>query len=163
MKDCTVQATEAVEGDVAENLALLLPQINKVDARPDWFGQINKWKELLPFAYEKETPDGLIKPQTLIAKLSALTQKLNPDGKTIITTGVGQHQMWTAQHFQWRQPRTMITSGGLGTMGFGLPGSSSTKSNCYYSSNSLCDFSCHRSQSSMPRRSCNRHRRRRFL
>lgn len=41
--------------------------------------------------------------------------------KTIITTGVGQHQMWAAQHFRWRHPRTMITSGGLGTMGYGLP------------------------------------------
>lgn len=110
-----------MEGDVAANLALLLPLIQKKESRPEWFGQINEWKAKLPFAYEKELPDGLIKPQSLIEKLSAMTQSMNPDCKTIITTGVGQHQMWTAQHFQWRQPRTMITSGGLGTMGFGLP------------------------------------------
>ena len=114
-----VQATEAVEGDVATNIALLLPHVQSVSERPEWFSQINDWKARFPFAYEKETPDGLIKPQTLIEKLSTLTE--NMKDKTIITTGVGQHQMWAAQHFRWRQPRTMITSGGLGTMGFGLP------------------------------------------
>jgi acetolactate synthase-1/2/3 large subunit len=114
-----VQATEAVEGDVAANLALLLPSINEVPSRPEWFSQINDWKKRLPFAYEKETPDGLIKPQSVIEKLSIMTQDMKE--QTVITTGVGQHQMWTAQHFRWRHPRTMITSGGLGTMGFGLP------------------------------------------
>ena len=117
-----VQATEAVEGDVTTNLAALLPHVeNKTqEQRSEWFGQISAWKERFPWAYEKETgPDSLIKPQTVIAMLSDLTadQKEN----TIITTGVGQHQMWTAQHFRWRTPRTMITSGGSGTMGFGLP------------------------------------------
>ena len=114
-----VQATEAVEGDVAANLALLLPLVNETPSRSEWFSQINDWKRRLPFAYEKETEDGLIKPQSVIEKLSILTQDIKD--RTIITTGVGQHQMWTAQHFRWRHPRTMITSGGLGTMGFGLP------------------------------------------
>ncbi|KAL8995741.1 MAG: hypothetical protein Q9188_006737 [Gyalolechia gomerana] len=90
-----VQATEAVEGDVATNLALLLPHVQKTSSRPEWFSQINDWKERLPFAYEKETPDGLIKPQSVIEKLSELTADIKH--KTIITTGVGQHQMWTAQ------------------------------------------------------------------
>ena len=114
-----VQATEAVEGDVATNLALLLPLIDSKAARPEWFAQINDWKDRFPFAYEKEGLDGLIKPQTVIEKLSKMTE--NRKDKTIITTGVGQHQMWAAQHFRWTHPRTMITSGGLGTMGFGLP------------------------------------------
>jgi len=114
-----VQATEAVEGDVAANLAILLPCVNEVPSRPEWFSKINDWKKRLPFAYEKETPGGLIKPQSVIEKLSIMTQDLKEE--TVITTGVGQHQMWTAQHFRWRYPRTMITSGGLGTMGFGLP------------------------------------------
>lgn len=114
-----VQATEAVEGDVAANLELLLPLIETMTERPEWFGQINDWKARFPFDYEKETPDGLIKPQTVIEKLSKMTEHMKE--KTIITTGVGQHQMWAAQHFRWRYPRTMITSGGLGTMGFGLP------------------------------------------
>lgn len=114
-----VQATEAVEGDVATNLAALLPQIEFVESRPEWFAQIKDWKERFPFNYEKETPGGLIKPQTVIEEISRLTEDIKD--KTIITTGVGQHQMWAAQHFRWRHPRTMITSGGLGTMGYGLP------------------------------------------
>jgi acetolactate synthase-1/2/3 large subunit len=117
-----VQATEAVEGDVTANLGLMLPQIESrtVSQRDEWFGQIAAWKERFPWAYEKEDgPDALIKPQTVISMLSDLTAHRKDE--TIIATGVGQHQMWTAQHFRWRAPRTMITSGGLGTMGFGLP------------------------------------------
>ena len=114
-----VQATEAVEGDVATNLALLLPQVEPVRERPEWFAQIADWKARFPFAYEKEGENGLVKPQTIMAILSDLTA--DKKDKTLITTGVGQHQMWAAQHFRWRNPRTMITSGGLGTMGFGLP------------------------------------------
>jgi len=115
-----VQATEAVEGDVTTNLAHLLPKVNAVPSRPEWFDQINDWKARYPFSlYERETPEGLIKPQAFIEKLSNMTAHMKQ--KTIIATGVGQHQMWTAQHFRWRYPRTMVTSGGLGTMGFGLP------------------------------------------
>jgi len=114
-----VQATEAVEGDVVQNLTQLLPHVKPVDDRPEWFAQIKDWKTRFPWAYEKEGENGLIKPQTVIEKLSQLTDPIKE--KTIITTGVGQHQMWAAQHFRWRYPRTMITSGGLGTMGYGLP------------------------------------------
>ncbi|MCJ1465571.1 Acetolactate synthase, mitochondrial [Pseudocyphellaria aurata] len=114
-----VQATEAVEGDVATNLAILLPHVLPKPSRPEWSSQIKDWKTRFPFNYEKETADGLIKPQSLIEKLSIMTQDMKE--RTIITTGVGQHQMWAAQHFRWRHPRTMITSGGLGTMGYGLP------------------------------------------
>jgi len=114
-----IQATEAVEGDVVANLERLMPQLDIIKDRPEWFGQINAWKKQFPWAYEKETPEGLIKPQTVVAKLSDLTDHMKD--KTVITTGVGQHQMWAAQHYRWRFPRTMITSGGLGTMGFGLP------------------------------------------
>ena len=117
-----VQATEAVEGDVVDNLALLIPQVENrsMTDRKAWFDQINFWKKKFPLsAYEKAERSGLIKPQTLIEELSNLTANRKED--TIIATGVGQHQMWTAQHFRWRHPRTMITSGGLGTMGYGLP------------------------------------------
>lgn len=115
-----VQATEAVEGDVAENIAALLPYVKEVKERPEWFAQIADWKKRLPFAYEKESESSpLIKPQTVIAEISRQTADYKKD--VVITTGVGQHQMWTAQHFRWRHPRSMITSGGLGTMGFGLP------------------------------------------
>ena len=117
-----VQATEAVEGDLTANLKLMLPHIEaRTPAyRQEWFDQIDAWKERFPWAYEKEDgPDGLIKPQTVISTLSDLTAHRKES--TIIATGVGQHQMWTAQHYRWRSPRTMVTSGGLGTMGYGLP------------------------------------------
>lgn len=117
-----VQATEAVEGDVTTNLAQLLPLVDKksMSQRSEWFGQINAWKEKFPLShYSKAERGELIKPQTVIEELSNLTA--DRKDTTIISTGVGQHQMWTAQHFRWRAPRTMITSGGLGTMGYGLP------------------------------------------
>lgn len=114
-----VQATEAVEGDVVSNLRSLLPLVKPVQERPEWFAQIKEWKQRFPWAYEKEGENGLIKPQTVVETLSNLTAPMKKE--TIITTGVGQHQMWAAQHYRWRYPRTMITSGGLGTMGYGLP------------------------------------------
>lgn len=114
-----VEATEAIEGDVTRNLVSFLPLVNEVPERKDWMGQVLKWKEQYPYSYMKETPGSLIKPQTLLREISDQTQ--NYDKEVIVTTGVGQHQMWAAQHFLWTKPRTFITSGGLGTMGFGLP------------------------------------------
>jgi acetolactate synthase-1/2/3 large subunit len=117
-----VQATEAIEGDVASNLKLLMPhvQAKTMADRKAWFDQISEWKNKWPLSdYERAERTGLIKPQTLIEELSNLTADRKND--TYITTGVGQHQMWVAQHFRWRHPRSMITSGGLGTMGYGLP------------------------------------------
>lgn len=83
-----VQATEAVEGDVSANLALLLPHLNKVSSRPEWLGQIKDWKTRLPFAFDRGTPDGLIKPQNVIEKLSELTAHMKD--RTIIATGVSK-------------------------------------------------------------------------
>lgn len=114
-----VEATEAIEGDVTRNLAAFLPLVKEVKERKEWMGQVLKWKEQYPYAYMKETPGSKIKPQTLIQEISNQTQ--NYDKEVIVTTGVGQHQMWAAQHFLWTKPRTFITSGGLGTMGYGLP------------------------------------------
>ena len=117
-----IQATEAVEGDVGANLELLLPQIETktIADRQAWFDQINEWKRKWPLSdYETADRNGAIKPQTLVEELSKLTA--DRKDSTYIATGVGQHQMWTAQHFRWRHPRSMITSGGLGTMGYGLP------------------------------------------
>lgn len=114
-----VEATEAVEGDVTANLRNFIPLVKAVPERPEWFKLINEWKEKYTYDYQKETPGSLIKPQTLIQEISK--QSLTYGKEVIVTTGVGQHQMWAAQHFTWTKPRTMITSGGLGTMGFGLP------------------------------------------
>ncbi|GEQ70875.1 hypothetical protein JCM33374_g4555 [Metschnikowia sp. JCM 33374] len=114
-----VEATEAVEGDVTRNLASFIPLIDEVKERKEWMSQIKAWKEQYPYNYMLETPGSRIKPQTLIREISDQSQTY--DKEVIVTTGVGQHQMWAAQHFTWRKPRTFITSGGLGTMGFGLP------------------------------------------
>ncbi|EEQ38534.1 hypothetical protein CLUG_02660 [Clavispora lusitaniae ATCC 42720] len=114
-----VEATEAIEGDVARNLASFIPLVEEVEARPEWMAKIKEWKEQYPYAYMKETPGSKIKPQTLIREIAEQSQKYGKE--VIVTTGVGQHQMWAAQHFTWTRPRTFITSGGLGTMGYGLP------------------------------------------
>lgn len=114
-----VEATEAIEGDVTENLRKFLPLVEPVSERPEWFKLVNEWKEKYPYSYQLETPGSKIKPQTLIREINKQVQTYGKE--VIITTGVGQHQMWAAQHFTWTRPRTMITSGGLGTMGFGLP------------------------------------------
>jgi acetolactate synthase-1/2/3 large subunit len=76
--------------------------------------QIEEWKTTHNDKYKMS--DTVIKPQYVIETISNLT-----DGNCIITTEVGQNQMWTAQHFKFRKPRTFLTSGGLGTMGYGFP------------------------------------------
>jgi acetolactate synthase I/II/III large subunit len=81
--------------------------------RVKWFDQIKQWKDTNPLAYKQED---IIKPQYVIEKLYELTK-----GKAIITTEVGQNQMWAAQYYHFDQPGHFITSGGLGCMGFGLP------------------------------------------
>jgi acetolactate synthase-1/2/3 large subunit len=123
-----VEATYAIEGDVAKNLARFLPYVKSVDSRPEWFAQINEWKGRHPFRYEADNENEPIRPQTVIKTLSEVCNKTKD--KTIITTGVGQHQMWAAQFFEFRYPRTMITSGGLGTMGYGLPAAIGAKVGC---------------------------------
>ncbi|KAG0032815.1 Acetolactate synthase, mitochondrial [Podila clonocystis] len=112
-----VQATEAIEGDVTENLTKLLPLIESSE-RKDWFSKLTQWKTQFPF-YHVQDPNGVLKPQTVIQELNKQTEHMKD--KVIISTGVGQHQMWAAQYFRWRHPRSFVTSGGLGTMGFGLP------------------------------------------
>ncbi|KAL2845104.1 thiamine diphosphate-binding protein [Aspergillus pseudodeflectus] len=114
-----VEATVAVVGDCGSSLGLLLPHVNKAE-RPEWLAQIQAWKDKYPFsAYRCSGLGDQIQPQRIIERLNEMLAPIKD--RTIITTGVGQHQMWAAQHFRWKYPRTMVTSGGLGTMGFGLP------------------------------------------
>ncbi|OAQ59840.2 acetolactate synthase, mitochondrial precursor [Pochonia chlamydosporia 170] len=118
-----VETVESVEGDVAANLRKLVPLVRSksMSDRSQWFDELSEWKRKWPLSNHERTDSesGSIKPQTLIEQLNKLTEDRKE--RTYITTGVGQHQMWTAQHYRWRYPRTMISSGGLGTMGFGLP------------------------------------------
>ena len=81
---------------------------------PEWWKQIMSWKEQFPFTF-KDTDDA-IQPQYAIGLLYKMTK-----GEAIITTGVGQHQMWAGQFYDFQHPRTFLTSAGLGSMGFGYP------------------------------------------
>ena len=107
LKDVLHKLVKALEGHPAE-------VAEAVAATAGWRSEIADWKTAHPMAYKPSST--VIKPQFVIEKLRELT---NDDA--IITTEVGQHQMWTAQFFDFSQPRTFLSSGGLGTMGFGLP------------------------------------------
>ena len=113
-----------IVGDVSEVISLLIKTIKK--HKPNflksnkeniskWWEQIGKWRSVnsLNFINSNKT----IKPQFAIQRLYELTK--NKD--TFITTEVGQHQMWAAQHYKFDKPNRWMTSGGLGTMGYGLP------------------------------------------
>jgi acetolactate synthase-1/2/3 large subunit len=113
-----VDAQIPVLGDVVQNMAALVPHIKHMP-RKEWFSDIRAWKEAYPFTYVKSEPGERMKPQEVIEALDAQTREIKKD--VVITTGVGQHQMWAAQHFRWTHPRSWVSSGGLGTMGFGLP------------------------------------------
>jgi acetolactate synthase I/II/III large subunit len=108
----------AVQGVLDKLLKILEEQRDGVEsfraAVQPWLDEIDKWKAKHPLSYKESSE--VIKPQSVIRKLRELCE---PDA--IIATDVGQHQMWTAQFFTFTKPRTLLTSGGLGTMGYGLP------------------------------------------
>jgi len=109
----TVDVDVPVIGDAKLSLEMMLPHLEYRD-RTTWFSTINAWKKCYPFKYLDDSAKA--KPQYVIEEIHRQS-----NGEAIITTGVGQHQMWAAQFYRWRFPRQMITSGGLGTMGYGLP------------------------------------------
>lgn len=106
-----------IVGDVQSVLQAINSRLQPVDEkeRQEWQGMIDRWKDEYPLRYGS-SPEGRIMPQHIVEKISELTQ-----GEAIITTEVGQHQMWAAQYYRFKHPRSFITSGGLGTMGFGFP------------------------------------------
>jgi len=112
-----VYAHIPIAGDVKQVLRELLKVLKAKSVKPDlkpWLEKIAGWKKEFPLRYEKS--DRLIKPQFVIQQIYEVTK-----GEAFICTEVGQHQMWTAQYYALSEPRRFISSGGLGTMGFGLP------------------------------------------
>jgi acetolactate synthase-1/2/3 large subunit len=110
--DCRRVLRALVEA-VREELAQEVPAPVS-EGRREWAARIAEWREKFPLAYEAS--DEVVKPQHVVEEISNLTQ-----GEAYLVTGVGQHQMWAAQYYKFRHPRHWCTSGGLGTMGYGLP------------------------------------------
>lgn len=107
-----IAASSSVIGDVKEVLSKLIPMIEKAEHK-EWLDQINAWKKEYPSCYDKN-PANSINPKFICEHIAKTA-----GADTFITTEVGQHQMWTAQFYPFTKPRKFVTSGGLGTMGYG--------------------------------------------
>ncbi|HZJ99333.1 MAG TPA: biosynthetic-type acetolactate synthase large subunit [Tissierellaceae bacterium] len=103
-----------IVGDLKNVLENFNNSVDKLEHR-EWVEQLNKWKEEYPLAYE-ESKVGELMPQRVLESLNEIIQ-----GNAIVATDVGQHQMWVAQYLSFNRPNTIISSGGAGTMGFGVP------------------------------------------
>ncbi len=103
-----------IVGDVKKILPELTAEIKKAPDTKKWLKEIDEWRKQCPLTYK--TDDGILRTAYVIEKISEQTK-----GDTVIVADVGQHQMWIAQFFKFIKPRTHLSSGGLGTMGFGLP------------------------------------------
>ena len=123
-----VKADVPIVGDVRIVMQQMLEMLEEGDFKPDqealsaWWKTIEGWRAKDCLAYDRSNQD-VIKPQFVIETLSRLTQ----DADAYITSDVGQHQMWVAQYYKFNEPRRWIQSGGLGTMGVGLPYAMGTK------------------------------------
>jgi len=117
-----VVADVPIVGQVGQVLSELIDELKDVKLADisKWWAQINDWRSVDSLAYKRT--EGVIKPQTVIEALYEVTK-----GEAIVTSDVGQHQMWAAQYYQFDEPRRWINSGGLGTMGFGLPAAMGAK------------------------------------
>jgi acetolactate synthase-1/2/3 large subunit len=111
-----------VVGHVRTVLKDLIGLVEPVE-RPEWLEQVMSWKKEFPFAYGGD--EGRLPPQFVIEQVYEVT-----GGEAIITTDVGQHQMWAAHYYKYTKPRTFISSGGLGTMGYGMPAAIGAKAGC---------------------------------
>ena len=115
-----VQVEVPIVGDAKLVLADLLNAIEKLSLEPNyealkaWWNQINSWRSIDCLSYDRKSDK--IKPQYVLEKLYEIT-----NGEAFVTSDVGQHQMWAAQFYRFDKPRRWVNSGGLGTMGFGLP------------------------------------------
>jgi len=111
-----------IVGDAKNVITQLLKEIKKVPDTKEWLKTIENWKKKYPLQYKGSTK---LKPQYVIEQLYELTK-----AEAIIATEVGQNQMWAAQWYKYDKPRTFISSGGLGTMGFGFPAAIGAKVGC---------------------------------
>ena len=117
-----VVADIPIVGQTKQVLQALTDELKdkQLDDISKWWSQIEDWRKVDSLAYAKSP--GVIKPQSVIEALYEVTE-----GKAIVTSDVGQHQMWAAQYYPFDEPRQWINSGGLGTMGFGLPAAMGAK------------------------------------
>jgi len=111
-----------IVGDAKNILSQLIPLVEKTKKRKIWHTRIKEWKEKYPLKYKIDKD---LKPQYVVEKIYQITK-----GEAIIATEVGQNQMWAAQFYQYTKPRTFISSGGLGTMGYGFPASIGAQIGC---------------------------------
>ena len=111
-----------VVGDAKNTLGQLLEELGRTIDTNDWLATIESWKKKYPMRYQER---GKLKPQYVIEQICEATK-----GEAIIATEVGQNQMWAAQWYQYSHPRTFISSGGLGTMGYGFPAAMGAKVGC---------------------------------
>ncbi|KAF3388372.1 Acetolactate synthase [Penicillium rolfsii] len=120
-----IKPTHFIQGDLSITLPLLLSYLQK-RVRPEWYEQIQKWKTDYPFPPNAEKVKHDITPAEVLSELDRQIRSLSPS-RAIFCTGVGQHQMWAARCLRWRASTSLVTSGSLGTMGFGLPASIGAK------------------------------------
>jgi acetolactate synthase-1/2/3 large subunit len=96
-------------------MGALVPHI-RATPRAGWFADLKAWKEKYPFTYTPSEAGARMKPQEVVEALDQQCAERKKD--VVISTGVGQHQMWAAQHYRWTHPQSMVTSGGLGVRVF---------------------------------------------
>ena len=117
-----IRAHIPIQGDARNVLGQLLPLVEPRE-RTEWLAQVAEWKRQFPLTYDRESSE--LKPQYVVEQIYEVTR-----GEAIITTEVGQNQMWAAQYYTFKRPRQFLSSGGLGTMGYGFPAAIGAQVGC---------------------------------